>query len=155
VAALRRCNFTPAVVAGAPVTAVREMRFRFSRAGVAIENLTGIDVLSRALERATFDHMSFRALALRELDRIPTPVTVIKPRMPEALATSRASGTVTVEFYIDETGNVRMPAALDRTLSDHACEAVEAVRQWKFEVPTAHGKPALALVRQKFHFDPN
>jgi TonB family protein len=61
---------------------------------------------------------------------------------------------VVVDFYIDETGAVRMPYVTGRPHTLLANLAVDAVRQWKFEPPTRNGTPVLVHARQVFHFNP-
>ena len=61
-------------------------------------------------------------------------------------------GKVQVHFYIDENGAARMPA-IDNSDHPYLSEiAVEAVRGWKFEAPTANGAPVLVEALQEFNF---
>lgn len=62
-------------------------------------------------------------------------------------------GDVTVSFYIDEQGAVRMPYVLGQPNLELADLAVEAVRQWKFEPPTRQGRPVLVHAQQLFRFN--
>ncbi|MCX6951979.1 MAG: energy transducer TonB [Verrucomicrobia bacterium] len=92
------------------------------------------------------------ARVLRELDRIPVPLQAVSPRYPEELARLGAVGEITVDFYIDERGAVRMPYVSSHAQPLLARLAVDAVRQWKFEPPTRRGQPVLVHVRQLFRF---
>jgi TonB family protein len=97
----------------------------------------------------------YHACALRELDRIPTPKKIVKPIYPVEMAKSGHHGRVVVDFYIDESGRVRMPAvSLETTRNDEelATAAVTAVSQWEFEPPVSHGRPALVAIQQEFNF---
>jgi TonB family protein len=63
--------------------------------------------------------------------------------------------SVTVEFYIDEQGNVRMAAVPRTSAGDaYAAAAVAAVEQWRFEPPLRRGQPVLVLAQQEFNFRP-
>ena len=99
------------------------------------------------------ERYSYSACRLRELDRIPIPAHVVPPTPPKGGL--RDKRTITVEFYIDEEGRVRMPA-IDREEPDdaYAAAAVAAVEQWQFEPPTRKGLPVLVLARQDFAFVP-
>jgi len=98
---------------------------------------------------------AYRAYKLSEIDKIPTPVHVVQPVLPKDYADRRVPRSVTVEFFIDEKGTVRVPT-VDREDVDSvfAGAMVAAVEQWKFEPPTKHGEPVLVLARQEFKFPP-
>ncbi|MBI2517875.1 MAG: energy transducer TonB [Opitutae bacterium] len=151
--AVRRWQYKPAKVRGEVVPVVREVHFTFTRTGVVIDSITGLDMVARSIDRLNRNTLGYRARTMQELDRIPVPVNVVQPSYPETLAPGETVA-VTVEFYIDETGQVRMPAALERNSSELAYRAVEAVRAWKFEPPVSKGRPVLVLTRQVFHFLP-
>ena len=91
---------------------------------------------------------------MRDLDRIPTPLHIVKPVLPTRLPKGSAPVEVTVDFYIDETGHVRMPA-VDRSEDNApAWAAVQAVAQWTFAPPTVNGVPVTVLATQSFVFKP-
>jgi TonB family protein len=75
--------------------------------------------------------------------------------VPPATKPGNEAHDVTVEFYIDEQGRVRM-AAVPREAADdiYSAAAVAAVEQWRFEPPLRKGKPVLVLVEQLFRFRP-
>jgi outer membrane biosynthesis protein TonB len=59
---------------------------------------------------------------------------------------------VSVDFFIDETGSVRMPAVSANDDVHLTALAIDALRQWKFEPPTHNGRPVLAKAVQVFNF---
>ena len=62
-----------------------------------------------------------------------------------------------MDFLIDEEGRVRLPAvsrATNEANEELAAAAVTAVTQWRFEPPTAKGKPVLVRAQQDFAFQP-
>ena len=89
---------------------------------------------------------------MKELDRIPTPMVTVAPDYPAELAQKGVRGKVTVDFYIDESGTVRMPSVPPLDNSELVELAVKALRQWKFGVPTRDGKPVLVKASQSFNF---
>lgn len=153
VEALKRWTYEPARVHGVPRASCAYVLFTFKNdIGVMIQALPGMTDANVA-RSFTNDRYSYKACQLRDLDRIPIPAQVVPPNPPKRnLSTKR---TVTVEFYIDDEGRVRMPA-VDRAEADdaYAAAAVRAVEQWRFEPPLRKGRPVLVLARQDFSFVP-
>jgi len=87
-----------------------------------------------------------------DLDSIPEPIEVVKPKYPLEFKEEGVRGEVSVLFYIDEEGRVRMPHITEYTHEEFAQLALVAVRQWKFKPPIRRGKPVSILVRQPFSF---
>jgi TonB family protein len=148
--ALKRWRYQPALSHGRPVASRSDLIFEFRNKGVTVQTLPGA-MLHRVYFDLLNEHYSYKPAQLRDLDRIPTPVHVVTPMAnPDDQAHS-----VTVGFYIDEEGKVRMPA-VDRDAADDlfAAAAVAAVEQWRFEPPLCKGRSVLVSVQQKFHFRP-
>jgi TonB family protein len=59
---------------------------------------------------------------------------------------------VTVDFYIDEAGQPRLPAI--RSMSDPVLGRIvlRTIAEWRFAPPTHDGKPAVTRARQQFVF---
>lgn len=150
VAALKQWKFEPARDRGEPVPVTVELRFLFEVKGVVVS------VSAAELLEATFNEITggraYAPCTLRELDRIPVPRHTVSPVYPEQFASRGAVGEVAVYFYIDERGAVRMPYVRNHDHPLLARLAVDAVRQWTFDPPTRHGRPALVHVRQLFRF---
>jgi TonB family protein len=149
--ALRQWRFESPRLNGQPWASVQELRFEFSRTGVVV-SLTGMDMITGLMDNMVKGQLVYRTHALRELDRIPTPVKVVSPVAP-ALAPDQQRHSLVVEFYIDEAGRVRMPS-VGRTEAGTtlAASALEAVKQWRFEPPLLHGRPVQVLAKQEFNF---
>ena len=152
VSALKRWTYEPAKAHGMARTSRACVYFTFKNdMGVMTQPLPGMADY-RAIHSRD-EHYVYSACQLRELDRIPIPAEVVQPSLPkEGL---KAKRSVTVEFYIDGEGKVRMPA-IDRSETDdvYAAAAVKAVEQWRFEPPLRRGRPVLVLARQEFNFVP-
>ena len=153
-AAVKRWNYEPARVHGRVCAARADVLFAFRDKGVIVQTFPG------SLEKHMFhdmidEQLVFTAYKLRDLDRIPTPLHVVQPVLPNGSLPNGAKRIVTVEFYIDEAGHVRMPA-IDRTDAGdaYAAAAVAAVEQWQFEPPLRKGQPVLVLAKQDFAFVP-
>jgi len=153
VSALKRWSFTPALVNGQPLASRANVLFIFKNTtGVTVERLSGLAYSS--LAQSKNDHYAYLACQLRDLDRIPIPVRVVPPVSSKS-GLRGARHTVTVEFYIDEEGHVRIPAiGRDEANDAYAAAAVSAVEQWQFEPPLRKGRPVLVLAKQDFTFVP-
>ncbi len=150
VSALRRWRYEPPHLQGEPWASVQEIHFDYSRTGVVV-SFTGLEAWTARLEELTKGRFAYRTYFLRELDRIPTPIQVVSP----AAGPNEAKRTVTVEFYIDEEGRVRLPSVAQEAARDaYAANAIAAVRQWRFEPPLHKGRPVLVIVQQQFNFVP-
>jgi TonB family protein len=151
VAALKRWKFEPARYHGEPVAAVSDLVVRFEMEGTVIVSLNSAESIG-VMMRSMVHEDEFRPRSLKELDRIPTPVNAPAPAFPPRLARRGATQQVTVSFYIDPTGAVRLAsvnAADDPILGGFA---IEAMRNWKFEPPTWKGHPVLVRASQRFNF---
>ena len=152
--ALRRWSYEPAKVRGRACAGRADVLFDFRDKGVIVQTFPG------SLERHIFrtgrdDRYVFAACNLRDLDRIPTPLHVVAPVLPAGGLPHGIKRAVTVEFYIDQEGHVRMPAIERADAGDaFAAASVAAVEQWKFEPPRRKGSPVLVLARQEFAFVP-
>ena len=151
VQALKKWTFEPAMIDGQPVTTQIEVKFYYQENGIGF-----VTVDMETHLQARFNQVEdYRPCTLRELDRIPTPVATAAPFYSPAMAAKGARGAVRVEFYIDENGAVKMPSVPQTEFPELAAAAVNAVRQWRFEPPTRHGRPVLVKARQVFNFAPD
>jgi len=153
VEAIKEWSFEPARWKGEPVSVAITLNFDFEVKGVVVSTSPN-EVIEAQFISLLGNHDVYAPCTLRELDRIPIPVKSISPAYPKELADRGVEGEVTVEFYINEDGAVRMPFVLGRPSTALANLAVGAVRQWAFEPPTRHGQPVLVHVRQLFRFKP-
>ncbi len=155
-AAVKRWLFEPARYNGEPIAAASEVALKFQVEGTVVVSLTAVDSLNLRLNRLfTQNAEAFRPRTLSELDNIPTPLAAPSPPTPARfLRPTTRPGQVTVTFYIDETGAVRMPSVNEDQDGELAAAALTALRDWKFEPPTCRGKPVLVRASQRFNFSP-
>jgi TonB family protein len=89
-----------------------------------------------------------------DLDAVPEPLHHPMPRFTGRLAEPANGGTVTVKFFLDETGKVRVPIILECSTPELGSAALAAVEQWTFTPPRAAGRETIALETQTFAFGP-
>ena len=153
---VKRWHYEPAYVHGQPNGAIVNLDFQYESHGVVVVNLDIGTYVEQMHYRLNPGSYAFRASTLRELDRIPTPTKVVRP--VNAIAPSHTQTdivTVTILFFIDETGHVRMPSVDRETALNNnqlAAAALNAVAQWEFEPPMSRGRPTLVEIRQDFNF---
>lgn len=150
VAAIKDWKFEPMLLHGQPVPAQVEVLFTFEAGQCVISMDLTTSIMARVA--GLMQDGAYRPSRLKELDQIPVPVQAVAPMFPESLMKQGVYGQVVVEFYIDEGGQIRMPAVISADHDVLGSFAIQAVRQWKFEPPLRGGKPALARVRQTFNF---
>jgi TonB family protein len=155
VTAIKQWKFEPARWRGEPVGTTIELIFSYEAKGVVVSTANLNEQMEALFLRLTEGKYVYRPCSLRELDRIPTPVVTVTPTYSSKLAAKGVKGKVTIDFYIDETGTVRMPAVSIKDDSELTALAVMALRQWKFEPPTRNGRPVLVKATQVFNFGPN
>ncbi len=151
--AIAEWKFEPARWKGEPAAVVIALDFDFEVKGVVIST-KDTDIVDAQFNSIFGSPDAYHPCTLQELDRIPQLVKSVSPVYPNTLADRGIEGEITVEFYIDEKGVVRVPSVIGRPNKDLANLALNAVRQWAFEPPTRHGRPVLVHVRQFFQFKP-
>ena len=155
--ALKRWKYEPAWIHGQPRSATVDLTFVFENRGLVVVDLTVSSYIQLRDVQMRPGAYRYHACTLRELDRIPTPTKVVQPGYPVEPAKMQQPVAVTVLFFIDEQGRVRLPAVsreTSETSDTFAAAAVNAVSQWKFEPPLSKGMPVLVAARQEFNFKP-
>ena len=149
-AAIKRWRYRPAKAGGSPTASRSDLVFEFRNSGVVVQAMAAAQ-LRRAYFSSLNERYEYKPCQLRDLDQIPTPIHVVSP----SVNSDDNVHTVTVEFYIDEQGIVRMAAVPRESAGDlYAAAAVSAVEQWRFEPPLRKGEPVLVLAQQVFNFRP-
>jgi TonB family protein len=123
--------------------------------GTVVVSMTSADSLNAWIYSMHKNNEGYYPRSLRELDAIPAPITAPPPAYPQSLVQSGHGGNVTVKFYIDETGAVRLPAVDSSDDWELSGLAITALNKWRFEPPTCKGLPVLAKVSQVFRFRPS
>ena len=157
VTSLKKWTFEPARIHGSPRNSKVDLTFSFEVEGVVVVSLAPMSYSELIRFKIAPNSMAYAACTLSQLDRIPTPKKVVNPVYPSQVARSSRGGHVSVEFYIDELGRVRMPSVsreTDEANEELASIAVTTVGQWEFEPPTCKGVPVLVRAEQDFDFKP-
>ncbi len=151
VQAIKQWEYEPARVQGKAVPTRFEMRVTFesTKTVISCDARTSGEIFAHRLIRT---RLAYDVCTLKELDRIPIPLKTVAPAYPANLAKQEVRGNVTVDFFIDETGNIRMPAIVGTDGNELSPLAIEALLQWKFEPPTRHEQPVLVRAQQMFAF---
>ena len=151
-AAVKQWKYEPARMKGEPVGITIELVFNFEARGVVVSSTT----VGEAAERLTLSLMggalAYKPCSGEKLDRVPEPTVTVSPQYSKELAAKGVKGQVTVEYYIDETGAVRMPCVSAEDNPILGALTVAAVRQWKFAPPLSHGRAVLVKATQVFTF---
>lgn len=87
-----------------------------------------------------------RFFQIDQLDAVPRLIHDVKP------ASANGHGSVKVQFFIDTSGSVRLPAVIESTDPILGRAVLDAVTQWQFTAPRRGGQPVLAIARQEFRF---
>ena len=85
-----------------------------------------------------------------------TPPRVLQqaaPRYPSIMAANSLEGSVTLEFVIDEKGDVHSPRIVRSSYKEFEAEAVAAVLQWKFTPARHKGRTVSTRVLQTLEFN--
>lgn len=147
--AVKSWVYEPAKVRGRPRASRADLLFVFKAdLIVTVQNAE-----YNFLQGVFGDVFKFEPSLLKNLDRIPVPIHVVTPSIPDGAMGSDEVRVVTVEFYIDQEGKVRVPSVSRDQVDDQlAAVAVDAVEQWRFEPPMRKGHPVLVLAQQDFRF---
>jgi len=146
---IKKWKFEPGYVDGKPIDTIMDITFNFEVNGVML-----VQKFITEVPWVDFGTgFEYQACGLKNLDRIPTPVSVVTPTYPREWAEKGISGRVVVDFYIDETGKVRFVGAQSSANELLAAIAVAAVDKWQFAPPTRKGSPVLVHAQQIFVFN--
>lgn len=151
VEALQVWRYTPARYEGQPVLAQLRLMIQLSQTGIVVSR-SALDTVSTMMERIGGRPLDYQYCPASEIDRLPVPVTTVAPRYAVEAEKEGVRGRVKVYFFIDEKGDVRMPAVPADTHPYLSTVAIEALKGWKFEPPTRHGRPVLVAAAQEFSF---
>ncbi len=140
-------EYLPALKNGQPTTALLafEQNFRTTVDGP----VTDADREALALETKHPEKILKASL----LDHRLTPTVGSRPVFPKAESVAKIDkGNATVEFLVDEKGEVRLPRIVSASDPVFGYAAVQAVAMWRFEPPTSQGKPGVVRVQVPIDF---
>lgn len=129
------------------------LRFNFRHEGMIIVSGDFQETVNAFLKTKRLDR-SVSPCKLRDLDNIPEALNLIVPTYPTELKKQKVEGAVSVSFFIDEDGRVRVPNVDTSTRPEFATAALEAVSKWTFVPPQRKGQATRVLAVQDFNFRP-
>ncbi len=94
-------------------------------------------------------------LTMKPTDVRPKAVQRAAPRYPAGMRKKSISGTVVVEFIIDEHGNVHSPRIVRSTNKGFEAEALVAIMDWRFTPGQRDGRDISVRANQLLEFNTN
>lgn len=153
VEAVKGWKYEPAIQSGERMGIRQQVVFNFQTRG-QVTSFTGMEA-ANALFRTLVPASDIRRVySGNQLDELPKPLKVVQPRWVPAVEKAAPGSGVLVDFYIDETGHIRMPTVSGYSDPTIAQAAVEAMDRWEFSVPTHNGRPVIVRATQWFSFAP-
>jgi len=150
--ALRDWRFSPARLDGVAVPVQLELTFDYTLEGAVISSNMNDHYLFDRFEYAGDNALSYQPTAAGRADHPPVRVSGAAPGYAVNAEQEGIHGRVTVRFYIDEKGEVRLPSVTTSANPYLMEQAMTAVRSWKFEPVTKRGQPVLVVAQQEFNF---
>jgi TonB family protein len=144
-------RFSPATLDGSAVPAQVVLTVNFGVDGIVVSSNALDEMFVRTLGGLE-DRLVHCTRSAGALDRVPARVTGVSPKYAAKALQQGVRGKVQVHFYIDETGAVRLPSVDASAHPYLAGQAIEAVRDWKFEPPVSKGQPVLIAASEEFNF---
>jgi TonB family protein len=144
-------RYAAAMADGHPLISIVELQFVFDSPELITTSHIGLTNLTPSTPTQRY---AYYPVSLANLDQRPTARKTTAPIYPQAWIDQGRKGTITVSFYIDESGRVRMPIARDAHDDLLATAACEAMKEWRFDPPLHHGQPVLAQAELPIIFDP-
>lgn len=126
----------------------RYYEFRFELEGVVICQTKGADAIA-AEARADEGR---RLFTRSDLDVSPKALVQPMPEFADVPRGTLEAGTVVVDFIVDEEGRVRTPWVREATVPELVAPTLEKLREWRFEAPRRHGRPAVFAETWSFQF---
>ncbi|MDQ8184495.1 hypothetical protein [Pelagicoccus sp. SDUM812002] len=148
-------SYSVPLIDGEIASITSKIRVNFTRGRGVVYETIGYQTALPAFQDELLNRETYRVYNLDELDSIPIPKHVEKPSFHDDMLEERDIVNAVFEFYIDSTGNVRIPTlreADDRIDERLLVIAQEALLQWKFEPPLSHRRPVVARAAQPFRF---
>lgn len=147
----RELAYDPLIIRGLAVPSRYQLGYRFVPDLAVI--LNGNQAVSAWRIESSDAPFIYRPYQESELDQTLELVQLAQPRLPKNFPANDPSQIqVMVSFYVDETGQVRLPNIDDTPSGELVRRAIKAALQWKFRPPTVKGKPVLAYAAREINF---
>lgn len=152
-------RFSPPKINGEARSVVTQIDIEFGNNGTLLTSSLPTDIVSRQFNQLTgYESERVGIASINDLDTYPNPVKQIPPAVSKKMIKSHNGAVAVFSFYVDESGQVRIPVLTD-TNGDPDVQmlvaAQDAISQWKFEPPTQNEKPVKIKLSQAFVFTKN
>jgi protein TonB len=84
----------------------------------------------------------------------PVPVRTVSPDVPSAFTRAGTIGLVTINFLVDDKGNVQEPKILRSSHAELEEPALIAIRKWRFKPAKRDGNAVAVRVTIPIKFEP-
>jgi TonB family protein len=151
-AAVAQFRFDPALRRGKPITTISSFHHEFN-GSMQLQGIVDGDAGEERGFAIGLQAHPQQIVAARLLD---APLRAFSRRaavFPPDLATT-IRGTAVVRIIVDETGHARLPRLVTASDPAFGYAAVQAAQYWRFDPPTARGKPVMTIVEVPFTFAP-
>jgi hypothetical protein len=147
----RSRTYQPAKFKGTAVPGRFDLGYRFESPNAALNPMEA----SRQRFNQAGGTLEYTAVPESKLDHPLEFANVALPRLPAGYDPhGRPRVAVSVTFYVDESGQVRVPTIQSADSATLFAPAIAAVRQWSFKPPTLGGKPVLVFAGRAVVFLP-
>lgn len=143
-------TFEPAQKEGQPSWALigTEVEFSYTERDTFVT--PQVEKLLKKLPKAESEIYSFQ-----QLDAVPKPLYKPAPLYPRQLNEGGTGDTVTIAFFLDETGAVQLPQPVKFVNEELAWAATTAVARWQYEPPKRNGQAVYARAQATMTFKPS
>ena len=93
------------------------------------------------------------SLLADEKSEPPVPVRTVPPDVPTSFIRGGVAGLVTMNFLVDDKGNVQEPTVVKSTHHELEEPALKAIRKWRFKPARKDGNPVAVRVTIPMRFD--
>ena len=150
-AAIRQWEFIPASRGEQTLPSRIDITFLFEVTGIVVYEKKPFELYRRIFDDERFGYRPHRSA---ELDEPIKTLHQPAPIYPKQWIAEGRRGAVLIDFFVDETGGVRLAAPADRGDEWLTAAALAAVDEWKFVPPRRRGAPVLVRAQQLFVFQP-
>jgi periplasmic protein TonB len=112
-----------------------------------------IPKLCRVILLPVFLAFSATSLVADEKTEPPVPVRTVSPDVPSAFSRAGTIGLVTINFLVDDKGNVQEPRILKSSHSELEEPALIAIRKWRFKPAKRDGNAVAVHVTIPIKFE--
>jgi TonB family protein len=149
---LKQWRYVAPTENGQPFGIRTELRFEFEAKGRVV-SLTAIETPEILLKQMGIGPRFIAAVyGLQDLDKPVAPINPTSPLYPAQPDAETQRHSVVVDFFVDESGQPRMPVVVNSSHDHFSHAAVDALNSWRFTAPTRGGRPVSVRVRQEFIF---